>query len=165
MLRSEAMHVLLVDDHPLMLDALAAAVQNLEQGISVTRVAAGCAARSLMAQRRGQFDLVLLDLHLSDINGITLLQEFRTAYPELPVVIVSGSESEEDIALAFNAGAMGFVPKRAGHQVLLEALRQVLAGEIYIPEEREFKPSDWGSRSFEQANADALRILQESPSS
>src|SRR5262245_50443535 len=104
------MHVLMVDDHPLMLDALAAVVHGLEEGISVTRVATGSAARALVAQRHEQLDLVLLDLHLSDANGITLLRDFRREYPELPVVIVSGSDNPEDITLASESGAMGFVP-------------------------------------------------------
>ena len=115
------MHVLLVDDHPLMLDALAATVQGLEEGVSVTRVATGSAARSLVAQKHGQLDLVLLDLHLSDANGIVLLQDFHREHPELRIVIVSGSEKLEHITLAKEAGAKAFVPKRVSHKVLLGA--------------------------------------------
>ena len=160
------MHILLVDDHPLILDALATVVQGLEDGVSVTRIATGRAARSLISQRHGNFDLVLLDLHLSDFNGIALLKEFHTDYPELPVVIVSGSESKDDITLAIKSGAMGFVPKRASNQVLLGALRHVLSGSIYIHESQQCssKP-DPEVESFEELNAGVLRAVYQTPSS
>lgn len=160
------MHVLLIDDHPLMLDALATVVQGLEDAVSVTRIATGCAARSLIAQRHGNFDLVLLDLHLSDVNGISLLQEVHKDYPELPVVIVSGSENKDDIALAIKSGALGFVPKRVSNQVLLGALRHVRSGGVYFPESRQCSSEvDPEAESFEELNADVLRTVYETPSS
>ena len=126
------MKVLLIDDHPLILAALQSVIQGMGGDVSVVGAGSARAARdTLMAD--ADFDLVLLDLHLGDADGFDVLTDLRSKYPALPVVVVSASDRSSDVIRAIDAGAMGFVPKRASHETLFEALHMVMSGGIYVP--------------------------------
>jgi DNA-binding NarL/FixJ family response regulator len=128
------MRVLLIDDHPLILSAL----QNVIQGmggagdVAVVGVAGARAAREALGAD-ASFDLVLLDLRLGDADGFELLVELRNGWPSIPVVVVSASDRSADVIRAIDLGAMGFVPKRASNETLMEALGVVMSGGIYVP--------------------------------
>ena len=126
------MKVLLIDDHPLILSALQAVIQGLGDNVTVEGASSARAARETL-QRDSDFDLVLLDLHLGDADGFDVLTEFRSAYPALPVVVVSASDRASDVIRCIDLGAMGFVPKRASNETLFDALRMVMSGGIYVP--------------------------------
>jgi DNA-binding NarL/FixJ family response regulator len=126
------MKVLLIDDHPLILAALQSVIQGLGDHVEVASASSGAGARAML-QADSSFELVLLDLHLGDADGFDLLTEFRGAYPGLPVVVVSASDRTSDVIRAIDLGAMGFVPKRASNETLVEALRQVISGGVYVP--------------------------------
>ncbi|MBT9503396.1 MAG: response regulator transcription factor [Burkholderiaceae bacterium] len=126
------MKVLLIDDHPLILSALQTVIEGLGDNVKVVGVdSAGQARATLKASQ--DFDLVLLDLQLGDADGFDVLTEFRAAYPALPVVVVSASDRASDVIRAIDLGAMGFVPKRTGKEMLAQALRLVMAGGIFVP--------------------------------
>jgi DNA-binding NarL/FixJ family response regulator len=127
------MKVLLVDDHPLILSALQTMIQELDPDVRVTAVGSAAAARTALASAEVEFDLVLLDLQLGDASGFDVLIEMRKAHPALPVVVISASDRASDVIQAIDLGAMGFVPKRASNDTLVEALRLVMAGGIYVP--------------------------------
>jgi len=126
------MKVLLVDDHPLILAALKAMIQRLTPAVDVDAVSSGAEVRQSL-RRDAERDLMLLDLQLEDCNGFELLAEIRKSYPMLPVVVVSASDRSADVIRAIDLGAMGFVPKRTSTDMLMEALRVVMAGGIYVP--------------------------------
>ena len=126
------MKVLLVDDHPLILAALQGMIGSLGDDVTVVGVNSGREARSVLKKDPDQ-DLVLLDLHLGEGDGFELLGELREMYPALPIVVVSASDRASDVIRAIDAGAMGFVPKRASNATLIEALRLVMSGGIYVP--------------------------------
>jgi DNA-binding NarL/FixJ family response regulator len=126
------MKVLLVDDHPLILAALQSVIQGLGDDVTVVGVDNERDARAALA-RDPDYDLVLLDLQLGASDGFDLLAELRRTYPALPVVVVSASDRASDVIRAIDAGAMGFVPKRASNDTLFEALRLVMSGGIYVP--------------------------------
>lgn len=126
------MKVLLIDDHPLILSALKTVIQGLGDDVTVSGVGSAAEARAAL-QADADFDLVLLDLQLGDANGFDLLAELRSAYPALPVVVVSASDRTSDVIRSIDMGAMGFVPKRASNDTLFEALRLVMSGGIYVP--------------------------------
>ena len=126
------MNVLLVDDHPLILLALKTVIESMGENVHV--VVADCAEGARDAMRRqDNFDLVLLDLQLGDASGFEVLDEFRSAYPGLPVVVMSASDQTSDVVRSIDQGAMGFVPKRTSTEDLAQALRLVMAGGIYVP--------------------------------
>lgn len=78
-------------------------------------------------------DLVLLDLNIPGQNGFTVLETITKSFPALPVVIVSASNQRRDVQRALDMGAMGFIPKESTSKVMLNALRLILAGGIYVP--------------------------------
>jgi len=126
------MKVLLIDDHPLILAALQAVICGLGDDVTVLGVGSEREARAALKSDPDQ-DLVLLDLHLGQGDGFELLSELRARYPALPIVVVSASDRASDVIRAIDAGAMGFVPKRASNDTLFEALRLVMSGGIYVP--------------------------------
>ena len=132
MSESDAMKVLLIDDHPLILTALQGVIQGIGTHVSVVGVAGARSAREALAADSG-FDLVLLDLRLGDADGFELLVELRNGWPAIPVVVVSASDHSADVIRAIDLGAMGFVPKRASNETLTEALQVVMSGGIYVP--------------------------------
>jgi DNA-binding NarL/FixJ family response regulator len=126
------MKVLLIDDHPLILQALQSVIQGLGSDTTVVGAGSARAARETL-KADPDFDLVLLDLQLGDADGFDVLVEFRSKYPALPVVVVSASDRTSDVIRAIDLGAMGFVPKRASNDTLFEALHMVMSGGIYVP--------------------------------
>ena len=126
------MKVLLIDDHPLILQALQSVIQSLGNDTTVVGAGSARAAREIL-KADADFDLVLLDLHLGDADGFDVLVELRAQYPALPVVVLSASDRTSDVIRAIDAGAMGFVPKRASNETLFEALHMVMSGGIYVP--------------------------------
>ncbi len=126
------MKVLLVDDHPLILSALQAVSQGVGSHITVGGVDSAAAARAAM-RSDSDFDLVLLDLALGDADGFDVLDEFRSAYPAVPVVVASASERSSDVIRAIDSGAMGFIPKSTSHAELQHALGLVMEGSMYVP--------------------------------
>ena len=126
------MKVLLVDDHPLILAALQAVIRGLGDDVTVAGVGGEREARAALAADP-DYDLVLLDLQLGATDGFDLLTDLRAQYPALPIVVVSASDRTSDVIRAIDAGAMGFVPKRATNDTLFEALRLVMSGGIYVP--------------------------------
>ncbi|AWI53745.1 DNA-binding response regulator [Aquabacterium olei] len=148
------MRVLLIDDHPLILSALQSVIQGLGDNVTVDAADSGHAARQAL-RTPPAYDLVLLDLHLGDVDGFDLLAEFRTLYPALPVVVISASDRTSDVIRAIDMGAMGFVPKRATNETLFDALQQVMSGGVYVP------PMSMGAHSHTQlSSSPALRQVQ-----
>src|SRR5262245_61050068 len=126
------MKILLVDDHPLVLQALKGVLNQLDAEIGMFDASTADSARDL-ARAHPDADLMLLDLGLPGVDGFTLLEEFRNDYPTVPVVVLSGSESRENVTRALSLGAMGYIPKRYSNDVLIGALRLVLSGGLYVP--------------------------------
>lgn len=126
------MNVLLIDDHPLILTALQTLVESLDEGVSVITAASAYAARQTLSAN-ANFDIALLDLQLGDDDGFDLLVELRGLYPALPIVIVAASDHRDDVMRAIDLGAMGFVPKCTANALLMDALRMVMSGGIYLP--------------------------------
>jgi DNA-binding NarL/FixJ family response regulator len=128
------MKVLVIDDHPMMADALRLALLTLERAADVTCVGDLASALSATAGDAG-FDLALLDLGLPDCAGHDGLARLREERPSLPVVVVSGASDPETIIGALDLGAMGFIPKTSSRDVILNAVRLVASGGIYVPVE------------------------------
>ena len=127
------MKVLLIDDHPLILAAMQAVIGGLGEDIAVTGAQSAEQARACLGDA-ADFDLALLDLVLGDADGFELLAEMRRDHPQVPVVILSASENAGDVVRALDLGAMGFVPKRASTEALVQALRTVMSGGLFIPQ-------------------------------
>ncbi|WP_374339288.1 response regulator [Methyloversatilis sp.] len=126
------MKILIVDDHPLIREALRHVLPGLAADIRLFD-AANCESGLQMADQHPDLDLTLLDLTLPGCRGMTALQTFRAAHPALPIVVLSGFDDADTVLSALDEGAMGFIPKSSTNEVLLGALRLVLSGGVYVP--------------------------------
>ena len=122
---------LVVDDHPLFCDALAMTLRSVA-GIEEVATA-GSLAEALARIEEGAPDLVVLDLHLPDVDGLGGLARMRAA-TRAPILVVSSMADDRVIASAIEAGAMGYVPKHSRREVFRAALAALAAGEPYLPE-------------------------------
>jgi DNA-binding NarL/FixJ family response regulator len=128
------MRILVVDDHPLMASAVKLALQGMDTAATVD-LAEMLRQAIEMAQRAPGYDLCLLDLGLPDLSGIEALVQFRAANPELPVVVLSGKDDRASILSGLDAGAMGYIPKSSPVSVMINAIRLVMSGAVYVPAE------------------------------
>lgn len=124
--------LLVVDDHPLVLDAARNALLAAQVAEAVDCVSSLQRARELLA-RDAAFSLIILDLSLTDASRLEGLLALREDHPDVPVLVFSGDESPETIANAFECSARGYVPKSQPLATLVNAVRTVLAGGTYIP--------------------------------
>ena len=125
--------VLIVDDHSLVRDGLRSIF--IDAFPACTILEADCleaALRTLTDQ--GNVDLVLLDLNIPDVSHLSGLEALRDGFPATPVVMVSGVTDRKTVRDALAAGAAGFVPKSLERAAIVDALMQVLSGEIFMPE-------------------------------
>jgi DNA-binding NarL/FixJ family response regulator len=122
--------ILLVDDHPLVREGIAALLRATSD-LRVT-AEAGCAAEALQVLAGAVPDLLLLDLSLPGTSGIELIKDLRVRYPRLPVLVLSMHEESVYAERALRAGANGYIMKQESGRKVLEAIRRVLRGELYV---------------------------------
>jgi two-component system, NarL family, nitrate/nitrite response regulator NarL len=126
------MKLLIVDDHAILREGLAALLQQFERGAEVLQASDTAQGLSL-AEANPDLNAAFLDLNMPDQGGMEVIPIFTKRFPQLPVIVLSSSEDPSDVRLALKSGAFGYVPKSASPKNILSALRLVLAGEIYIP--------------------------------
>lgn len=127
------MKILIADDHALFREGLRYVLARLgDDEVEVFQAKDGAEALALVAGHP-DLDLILLDLAMPGMDGFAGLRALRARIPSVPVVILAASEEPADIRLALDGGAMGFIPKSSTSEVMLTALRLVLAGGVYLP--------------------------------
>lgn len=128
------MKVLLLDDHPLMLDALSHVLHVLDDSTEVIAAETPEQAHEAL-NRPGGVDLLLLDLKLGEpADGFEVLAQVRAAHPQVAVTVVSGTERLADVVRAVDMGAVGFIPKRLPREETYRALAMVTSGGVYLPQ-------------------------------
>jgi DNA-binding NarL/FixJ family response regulator len=123
---------LIVDDHPIITESLSAALISLRILDRIDKESS-LAAASLRLQDASSYDLVILDLHLTDANGVDAMLALRESFPSVPVVIFSADDSSASITSAFEHGVQGYILKSDPMTVVISAIRIVLSGGNYIP--------------------------------
>jgi len=160
MWQSRPMKLLVVDDHPLFRDGLAALLRQANPETQVFQACDGEAGME-MAQSRGDLDAVFVDLMMPGLAGEAAVKEFARRRPELPVIVLSSSENPSDVKRVLNAGALGYIPKSASPQTVLSALQLVLTGNIYVPPFLAHAPEEGGNPPSIAAKSLALTQLTE----
>jgi DNA-binding NarL/FixJ family response regulator len=123
--------ILIVDDHPVMCSGLSNLL-GMYEGILVIG-SAGSGAEALMVIPRERPDLVLLDLRMPGIDGISVIQQLRKS-PDSPKVIVLTSYAQDELIYqAIKAGAWGYLLKDTSAEEIIKAISSVQAGKHYIP--------------------------------
>ena len=121
--------VVVVDDHQLMLDAIRLTLEQSEDIELVGEALTGSEALPLIG--RTHPDLVLLDIRMPQMDGLTCLGKIRERHPKIKVVILSGIDEPEQIQTALKHGASAFVVKHVDPRDLASALRQAMAGTVF----------------------------------
>ncbi|MEM8696137.1 MAG: response regulator transcription factor [Pseudomonadota bacterium] len=125
--------VIIADDHPLFRGALRQAVEGTWPDAEIIEAATAGAARAAAAETGAQ--LLLLDIHMDDSQGLSALLDFRQDFPAMPVAIVSASESAAVWKAAMRLGASGFIPKSADLVAMKTALVAIGNGDIWFPDD------------------------------
>lgn len=125
------MHILLVDDHPLLRGGMRFLLRSLDADLAMDEASSAEQALEFVAARG--YDLVLLDLRMPGLNGMDALAALRAAVPGTPLVVLSAEDDPGVVRAAIDGGAMGFIPKSSTPEVLIGALRLVLAHGVYLP--------------------------------
>jgi DNA-binding NarL/FixJ family response regulator len=122
--------VLLVEDHPIFRHGLKQLIES-EPDLTVF-AEADTAAHAISKLREEEADVAVIDISLPGANGIELLKHIKAEHPKLPVLVVSAHDEDQYALRALRAGASGYVMKREAADVLVAALRRVLAGQVYV---------------------------------
>ena len=158
------MKILVVDDHPLIVDALTQLLPQLAADVEV-RAAAHAGAAIAILDDEPDVDLVLLDLALPGVRGLDLLADFMLDYPGVPVVVLSATHDDATINAALAAGARGFIAKTASAVALVESLRNVIDGAVCRPPAKRAMAAGDGvaigvpALGLTARQADVLRLL------
>lgn len=133
------MKILIVDDHSLVREGLQAILSRSDLNAQFVEAWDASTVQTQL-QQNPDADLMLLDIQLPGISGLEMLPRIVAQRPQLPVIMLSADHDPQTVTQALNLGASGFLPKAALSQVLVSAIRLVLAGGLYIPPEALQKP-------------------------
>src|SRR5215467_7248932 len=138
---------IIVDDHPLFRGALGQALRSAFANAEVLE-AGSLDQLTERLETAQDIDLILLDLAMPGVHGVSGLLYLRAQHPEVPVVIVSASDDAATIRQCLDCGASGFIPKSQNVERIRDAIRRILGGEVWLPPDVDLskQPSEESSR-------------------
>ena len=157
-------HILIVDDHPLYREGMVSALRAQMADVEV--LGANSAEEGLQVLLDNpDIDLVLMDVRLPGIDGFAALSVYGARFPTVACMLVSGSEEPHYLKRAFEAGASGFIPKSLSVGDVTVAIRRVLDGGVFVPDEAPVAPKKAASGDsithLTLRQLEALRLLGE----
>ncbi len=130
--RQAATRIVIVDDHPLFRGALSQALRSSLDRAEILEAGSLDELTEIIG-KAAEIDLILLDLLLPGVQGLSGLLYLRAQHPEIPVVVVSATEDPQIIRRSIAFGASGFVPKSQPVDEIRSAVRRVLNGDVWTP--------------------------------
>ena len=127
------MKVLIADDHRLIIEGVKIKLAELDPGVEAVVAMNLDELDRAVAEHADELDLVLVDITMPGTQGHQHVAKLRAQAPALPVIVLSGSEDAALMRSLIDLGVLGFIPKAYSPDVMLSAIRLVLAGGIYIP--------------------------------
>jgi DNA-binding NarL/FixJ family response regulator len=124
--------VLVADDHAIFRQGLRVVLGDLAAAVEIVE-AADFGEALAIAKDAQDLSLLLVDLRMPQMDGFAGLRALRRRLPRTPIMVLSASEEAADLFGALESGASGYLPKSASADVILDALRLVLAGGVYVP--------------------------------
>ena len=158
------MKILVIDDHPLIVDALVQLLPQLDPAITVLPAGDPTQATHVLDDEP-EIALVLLDLALPGARGLDFLADLKLDYPGVPIAVLSATHDAGTVLAALGAGAQGFIPKSINADALLNAVRHVLNGGVYLPADAPAMPTgdgvhvEHGALGLTARQTDVLRLL------
>jgi two-component system NarL family response regulator len=129
--RSGKIRIIVADDHPIVREGI---VANLRQERDMKVVAeASDGVQALAVTRKLKPDIALIDLRMPGHDGIEVLTQLTASKLPTKAIVITTFENREDIQRSMKAGARGYLLKDCSRQIILEAIRRVHSGEIYLP--------------------------------
>lgn len=122
--------VLIADDHAIVRTGLRTLIQAESELELIGEAAGGVEAIELVTQNSP--DILLLDLSMPDLDGIAVTKKLKPKYPELRILILTIHEDEALVREAINAGASGYILKRAAESELVSAINVLMRGDMYV---------------------------------
>ena len=126
-------HLLIVDDHALLRDALAGSLSNHFNGASIEQADSLNTCLNYLQDGHDP-DLIIYDLNLNDHQGASGISKIREVCTDIPVLVISAEQDKQTILACLSAGAAGFALKANPKEDFIHAVEQVLAGQIYFPD-------------------------------
>jgi len=123
--------ILIVDDHPMMRDALRISFTGEDDLQVIGEASNGIEALKLLKTLTP--DIMLIDLLMPKMDGLETIGHIFKSNPQAKILVLSSMEDEERVVSAIQAGALGYFPKTAPRQYLLDAIRKVADGLPYMP--------------------------------
>jgi len=160
----ERMNILVVDDHPLIVDALMQLLPQLDPALTILSAGDPAEATEVL-DNEPEVALVLLDLALPGARGLDFLADLKLDYPGVPIAVLSATHDPATVLAALGAGAQGFIPKSISAEALLNAIRHVLDGGVYLPADAPGMPSgdgvhiEHGALGLTARQTDVLKLL------
>ncbi|GIK09714.1 MAG: DNA-binding response regulator [Anaerolineaceae bacterium] len=152
--------LLLVDDHAVVRSGLRMLLAS-ESDVEIVGEA-GSGSEAVAAAASARPDVILMDIGLPDMTGIEATRVVKSGFPEIAIVALTIHEDEEYFFRMLDAGASGYVPKRAAPEELLTAIRAAASGEVYLyPSLAKLLVKDYLSQERETANRSTLDGLTE----
>ncbi|GER79747.1 MAG: DNA-binding response regulator [Anaerolineae bacterium CFX3] len=152
--------LLLVDDHAVVRSGLRMLLAS-ESDVEIVGEA-GSGSEAVAAAASARPDVILMDIGLPDMTGIEATRVVKSQFPEIAIVALTIHEDEEYFFRMLDAGASGYVPKRAAPEELLTAIRAAASGEVYLyPSLAKLLVKDYLSQERETANRSTLDGLTE----
>jgi len=155
----KAKQILIVDDHPMMREGLAQLI-NREKDLAVAGEA-DSAARAVEQAAQLKPDLVIVDITLPGRSGLELIRDLHAVHPAALVLVVSMHEESLYAERVLKAGGRGYVMKQAGGKKLMEAIRQVLGGQIYVSTDTSARILETFSRNSGETPATGVQGLSD----
>ncbi|QTP56058.1 response regulator transcription factor [Billgrantia sulfidoxydans] len=124
--------LLIADDHPLFREAICRVVRDGFEHAEVLETE-DLESTLALAQQHEDIDLILLDLNMPGVHGLSGLIQLRNEAPTIPVVIISAEQEKQVILQAVTYGAVGFITKSSPREQMTQAIAQILEGNIYLP--------------------------------
>lgn len=149
--------ILIVDDHPIVRQGYGQLIGNHSDLEVCASVSSG--REALEQAKATDPDLAIVDITLKDSHGIELVKELHAQYPELKILVVSAHDESLYAERGLNAGALGYVNKQEATDRLINAIRRVLAGEVYVSEEITRKLLKSRARAGKQGASSAISTL------
>jgi DNA-binding NarL/FixJ family response regulator len=122
--------ILVVDDHPIVRDGVAELLNH--EADMVVSAKAGNIAEAIKAVKKQRIDLAIVDMLLKDETGVQVTKKIKALCPNLIVLIFSCSDEPQYVKQAFAAGARGYIIKDEVSEKIIDAIRQVLKGKVYL---------------------------------
>lgn len=131
MAKSSAIRILIIDDHPVVREGLSRIIVTDKNMEVVGQASNG--AEALEKFRKLRPDVTLMDMRMPEMNGVQAIEAIRKEFPNARIIVLSTYDLEEDIYLAMQAGARGYMLKDSPHNELIAAINRVHSGERVIP--------------------------------